>query len=146
MVILKNNDQRKSRNGPSKKLNENIKIIRKINPNCSNIIIVSVLTLKIANSNFDPSRGGIGIRLKKAKRTFQRITMEKIVKNMEPTEPAITVERTDQFPRFPIISCFKAIGIEINLAAIANTKAMVILDKGPPRATNAGPHFWFLKL
>lgn len=51
-------------------------------PNCSNIIIVSVLIGKMEKNNFDPSSGGIGIRLKNAKKTFQNIMMINISKNI----------------------------------------------------------------
>jgi len=49
-----------------------------IKPNCSSIIIVSVFMGKMENNNLDPSSGGMGIRLKKANKAFQKIIIMEI--------------------------------------------------------------------
>ena len=62
---------RNAPSGPEKKIKTTS---NKMKPYCSNIIMVSVLSEMTENKSFDPSSGGIGTRLKKAKMVFQKIT------------------------------------------------------------------------
>ncbi len=64
-----------------------------IKPNCSSIIIVSVLRRRIAKISFDPSSGGMGIRLKNARNTLIIIIIEKIKKKMEEKDPEMLEAR-----------------------------------------------------
>ena len=81
--------QKKSRsqlNGPG---NRKINISKNTNPNCSKTALVSVLIGMMVNSNFEPSKGGIGIKLKTAKRIFQKIAITQIVKKIFAKDPDI---------------------------------------------------------
>ena len=62
---------RKMRSGPEKKKMKNKSIAK---PNCSSMACISILIGKIVNSTLEPSIGGIGSKLKKAKKTLM-ITM-----------------------------------------------------------------------
>ena len=116
---------------------------RRIKPYCSSIIIVSVRIGRKVKSNFEPSSGGNGMRLKNASSTFQKITIMRIAKNIEPIEPEIAAEScSHEVPAIPeIIAILTALEIGINLAMIAATTAIAIFEPGPPKATRAGPHF-----
>lgn len=105
--------------------------------------MVCILIGNIENKSFDPSSGGIGIRLKIARRIFQKIIMMQIAKNIEPSEPERMVVIEDQSANltFLIISSFIATGMEINLAKMAKIIAKKRLEAGPAKATSAGPHF-----
>lgn len=124
--------------GPEKK---KMKKSKKTNPNCSNKACVSIFMGKIEKSNFEPSSGGIGIRLKKANRTFQKTTITHNSNIIDPNEPATTEETLDQSLKFKMISALAAEGMAIKRAATVNSKAAAIFDIGPARATSAGPHF-----
>ena len=110
-------------------------------PYCSSIIITSVLRGKIAKSNLEPSNGGKGIRLKKARITFQKITSIESSKNIEPTDPEIMPETALQSLKLLIIATLTELGIVIMRAISAKTSAIKMFDPGPPSATNTGPHF-----
>ena len=73
--------------GPERKKTTNKS---KTNPNCSKSTIVSDLTGIIENKILEPSKGGIGIKLKKARITFQKTIIIKNTKAIAPTEPEIT--------------------------------------------------------
>lgn len=139
--MLQNKFSTKFRKIPSGAENKKMKIKSIPKPNCSMIILVSVRSGRTEKSSFDPSRGGIGIRLKKAKRVFQKTTMIKTSKNIAPNDPGITEETAFQLLKLLIISTLSATGKVINLAEIAKTREITILDTGPARATIAGPHF-----
>ena len=125
-----------------------IKKSKRMNPYCSSAIIFSVLIGKNVKRIFDPSSGGNGIKLKKARSTFQKITIKSKAKKMEPTEPETDAEICSQevvaIPK--IIAVFTAVEIGMILAIIAAKIAIRMFEPGPPRATKAGPHFWFLRL
>ena len=110
-------------------------------PNCSNIAIVSIFTGKIANNSLEPSNGGMGIRLKKANKTFQKITITHSSKNIDPSDPAITPATLPQLLKLAIMSSLAATGIVIILARTAKITAINIFEPGPANATAAGPHF-----
>ena len=131
---------RKYPRGPEKIITHKIK---RINPYCSIIIITSVLKLKMAKSNFEPSSGGKGIRLKKAKSTFQKIIIIRMAKNIEPNDPETAAEICSQDVDLTpiIIAAFTAVEMKIILAIIAAASAIKIFDTGPPSATIRGPHF-----
>lgn len=136
---------RKYPKGPEK---TTINKISKTKPYCSNKIITSVLNVKIAKSSFEPSSGGKGMRLKNAKRTFQKIMIIRMAKNIEPKDPETAAEICPHDAALtPIImAAFTATGMEIIFATIAATSAIEMLAPGPPIATARGPHFWFLRL
>lgn len=119
-----------------------------IKPYCSNIIMISVLTGNSVKSNFEPSKGGNGIRLKNAKITFQRITIISKEKKMELNDPETAAESSIQslWATAIMIADLTAAESVRNLAANAAMRAITILESGPPSATMAGPHFWFLRL
>lgn len=121
---------------------------RSKNPYCSSMIITSVLTGKIAKSNFEPSSGGNGIRLKKAKITFQSITIINNEKNIEFKEPDTAAESCAQslWATDTMMAIFTAEESVKSLPTKAAIKAIAMLEAGPPKATRAGPHFWFLRL
>ena len=110
-------------------------------PYCSNIISSSVRSGKIAKRSFEPSKGGKGIRLKKAKITFQKMTSKESSKTIVLIEPAIRPETTDQSLKCLIISNLRAVETGVILAIKAKTRAIKMFEPGPPRATSAGPHF-----
>lgn len=103
--------------------------------------MTSVLTGKTAKSSFEPSKGGKGIRLKKARITFQKTTSIEISKKIEPIDPEIIEETAPQSLKFLIMAILTETGIVIIFAIKAKNSAIKILDPGPPRATKAGPHF-----
>jgi hypothetical protein len=140
-VMLQKIFKTKLRKIPSGAENSTIKIKRKIKPNCSKIILVSVLIGNIEKRSLDPSSGGMGIKLKKAKRVFQNTIIIKISKKIALNEPEITEEIVPQLLKLVIISTLSATGSAINLAAMAKIRAINMLEAGPAKATMAGPHF-----
>lgn len=121
-----------------------ISIIKKMKPNCSKIATVSIRIGITENRSLEPSRGGMGIRLKTAKRIFQKIIMARKVKKIELQEPEMASDKDSQLlskRMLLMISALAIIGNEIILAKIAATKAKQRLEAGPASATSAGPHF-----
>lgn len=112
-------------------------------PYCSNIIITSVLTGNIAKRSLEPSKGGKGIRLKKAKITFQKITIINMEKKMELSDPETAAESSIQSLRATaiMIAVLTPVDSVKSLAIKAAPRAIAIFDPGPPKATSAGPHF-----
>lgn len=131
---------KKKPSGPEKII---MKSKSSMNPYCSNIIITSVLTGKSVNKSLDPSNGGKGIRLKKAKITFQRIIIIKNEKNMELNEPETAADSSAQSlcATAIMMAVFTAIESVMNFAIKAAASASTIFETGPPKATRAGPHF-----
>jgi len=129
---------KKKPSGPEKR---RMKTKSSIKPYCSSMIITSVLTGKTANKSFEPSNGGNGIRLKKAKITFQKIIKIEISKKIDPIDPDINAETADQLLKLLIIAILTDAGIAIVLAQKAKISAIKIFEPGPPSATRAGPHF-----
>ena len=82
-----------------------------------------VPTGKNAESIFEPSRGGIGIRLKIAKLILSKTTKLKIITKFS-YKPKYTSD----------------------LTIIPNTKAIKKFDKGPANATKGSAIFLFLRL
>lgn len=117
-------------------------------PYCSSIAIVPVLMGNTENRSFDPSSGGNGMRLKNAKSTFQKITIMRSAKKIDPNEPETVAEICDhEALLMPVImAAFTATGTMINFAKTAETSAITMFEAGPPKATIAGPHFWFRRL
>lgn len=140
-VIPKNRFSIKFKNVPSGAEKKITKNNNKKKPNCSNITAVSVLILKTKKRILEPSNGGIGMRLKKARMTLMIITTVNNSKRIEPPLPAISAAALEGLRALEIISFFTACGIKIKPAAMAATKAMMKLDSGPASATKAGPHF-----
>jgi hypothetical protein len=84
--MLKKIFQKNTRNRFNSPPKINIAAIRKMKPNCSRKAMVSTFIEKTLYKILDPSRGGIGIRLKKARRTFQMIIIIIRTKNIAPKE------------------------------------------------------------
>jgi len=143
MARLKNKSQQKFRTLTKGSGKTKRKKRRMINPNCSKKASVSRLIGKMKKSNFEPSNGGMGIRLKTAKRIFQKIITTKRVKTIDPNDPAITKETALQLNETTLlrISSLTAEGMVIILAIMTATKANKIFDNGPAKPTRAGPHF-----
>jgi len=80
---------------------------------------------KNANSNLEPSKGGIGNKLKIINKILIWMKKNKTIKIKEEELTPITKN---------------------NLIKIPANKAKRKFDKGPAAPTKAGPYFWFFKL
>lgn len=144
----KNKSKKKLRKIPKALEKNKRKKIKKAIPNCSIDASVCELTGKIKKNNFDPSKGGMGIRLKKAKITFQKTIITSIAKKIEPKELDIKTLNPCQSAilKLFIMLNFTDKGIVIIFPKRAPKKAMIIFEPGPAKATQIGPLFWSLKL
>jgi len=79
---------------------------KKVKPNCSRNIFVLVCIGRNEKSSFDPSNGGIGIRLKKAKKMLIIAIIHNKRKKMEEKDPETLNASFSKsiLNRFPTIS------------------------------------------
>ncbi len=112
-------------------------------PHRSKNTLVCKLTSTKAKSNFEPSSGGMGIKLKTPKITFQKISIPTIQKIILAGEPARISDNPSQslLINSLMIVNFDSSASGINKPITAATKAMKKLVKGPAKATKTSPHF-----
>ena len=144
----KNKSRKKLRKAPSTLEKNKRKKIKKARPNCSIDANVCGLTGKMKKNSFDPSKGGMGMRLKKAKITFQKTIITIIAKNIEPKELDIKTLSPCQSAilKLLIILTLTDKGTVIIFPKKAPKKAIIMFEPGPARATQIGPLFWSLRL